>query len=315
MSWTYVGKGTTASNGADASFSGGLPASYTTGDLLLALVTIRLTSETVTSVLSGVGGDAYTLLASDPDGGIWLYGKVAGASETAAYVTRSGTSRAIVQTAAFRDSGGVKALGSIVHVSADSDIANNTNATLTYPSATITVDNCLVIVGMTKNKGVDEETLCATVTDCTEIDDNRPNFTTSLVSVWDYQIQTTAASITGSTVALTTWTESSTRPERAITVALLTNSALYVKLLAPAAAASAASIEGVVLNAARDTVVGEFTGQAFEAALEGGEAVLLIPCADITPDGGDLTTSDTPLVVAYNTTHSTDLASATVVEV
>ena len=32
----------------------------------------------------------------------------------------------------------------------------------------------------------------------------------------------------------------------------------YVKLTAPAAAASAANIEGVVLNAARDTVIGEF---------------------------------------------------------
>ena len=87
-----------------------------------------------------------------------------------------------------------------------------------------------------------------------------------------------------------------------------------VKLTAPAAAASASSIEGVVLNAARDTVIGEFTGQTFEAALEGGEAVLKINVADITPDGSTLTTSDTPLVVAYNTTHSTDLATATVIE-
>lgn len=96
-----------------------------------------------------------------------------------------------------------------------------------------------------------------------------------------------------------------------LTISTLTTK---VKVLAPAAAASAASIEGVVLNAARDTVIGEFTGQTFEAALEGGEAVLKIDVADITPDGSTLTTSDTPLVVAYNTTHSTDLAAATVIE-
>lgn len=91
---------------------------------------------------------------------------------------------------------------------------------------------------------------------------------------------------------------------------------LYVKLFAEAAAASAASIEGVVLNAARDTVIGEFTGQAFDVALEGGEAVLLIDVADITPDGSTLTTSDTPIVFAYNTTDSIiGPGSATVVEV
>ena len=87
-----------------------------------------------------------------------------------------------------------------------------------------------------------------------------------------------------------------------------------VKIFAPAAAASAASIQGVVLNATRDTVIGEFTGQTFEAALEAGEAVLKIDVADITPDGATLTTSDAPLVVAYNTSYSTDLAAATVIE-
>jgi hypothetical protein len=90
----------------------------------------------------------------------------------------------------------------------------------------------------------------------------------------------------------------------------------YLKLLADASAASAASVQGVVLNATRDTVIGEFSGQAFEAALESGEAVLLIPLADITPDGTTLTTSDTPLVSAYNATDGTvGLGSATVVEI
>lgn len=94
----------------------------------------------------------------------------------------------------------------------------------------------------------------------------------------------------------------------------LTTTVKKLKLLAPAAAASASSIEGVVLNAARDTVIGEFTGQAFEASLEAGEAVLKVTATDITPDGATLTTSDTPLVIAYNTAYSTDLASATVIE-
>lgn len=90
----------------------------------------------------------------------------------------------------------------------------------------------------------------------------------------------------------------------------------YVKLLAHSSAASATGVEGVVLSAARDTVIGEFTGQAFEASLESGEAVLLIPVDDITPDGSALTTTDTPLVSAYNSTYGTvGLGSATVIEV
>jgi hypothetical protein len=86
----------------------------------------------------------------------------------------------------------------------------------------------------------------------------------------------------------------------------------FLKLLAHASAASATSVEGVVLNATRDTVIGEFTGQAFEGTLESGKAVLKIPVADF--GGGSLTTSDTPLTVAYNGSKTTGLVSCTVIE-
>lgn len=89
-----------------------------------------------------------------------------------------------------------------------------------------------------------------------------------------------------------------------------------LKVLAHADFASQTGIEGVVLNAARDTVIGEFTGQASEASLEAGEAVLLVAVTDITPYGSTLTTSDTPIVFAYNATDSlVGPASATVIEV
>jgi hypothetical protein len=96
----------------------------------------------------------------------------------------------------------------------------------------------------------------------------------------------------------------------------ITSATKYLKLFAHSSAASATAVEGVVLNAARDTVIGEFTGQAFEATLESGEAVLLVPVEDITPDGSTLTTADTPLVFAYNTTDATaGPGTATVIEV
>jgi len=88
----------------------------------------------------------------------------------------------------------------------------------------------------------------------------------------------------------------------------------YLKLLAHSSAASATSVEGVVLNSTRDTVIGEFTGQAFGATLESDQAVLLIDVADISPDGSTLTTSSTPLAIAYNATYTTGLVSCTVVE-
>lgn len=85
-----------------------------------------------------------------------------------------------------------------------------------------------------------------------------------------------------------------------------------LKMLAHASAASATGIEGVVLNSTRDTVIGEFSGKSFEASLESGKAVLKIPVADF--GGTSLTTSDTPLAQAKNTTKTTGLVSCTVIE-
>lgn len=96
--------------------------------------------------------------------------------------------------------------------------------------------------------------------------------------------------------------------------AFLTTTTKYVKLLTEAAAASDTAVAGVVMNGS--TYIGTFTGQAFEADLESGEAVLLVAASDITPDGTTLTTSDTPLVFAYNATDATSgPGTATVIEV
>jgi hypothetical protein len=88
----------------------------------------------------------------------------------------------------------------------------------------------------------------------------------------------------------------------------------YLKVLAEAAAASDTAVAGRVFNG--DDYIGAFTGQAFEADLESGEAALLVAVADITPDGNTLTTSDTPTVFAYNATDATSgPGDATVIEV
>lgn len=88
----------------------------------------------------------------------------------------------------------------------------------------------------------------------------------------------------------------------------------YLKLLTHSAAASATSVEGWVVTDDNATYIGYFSGQAFEASLESGEAVLKVATTDIDPDGALLTTSDTPLVVVRNTASGTTMCDATVIE-
>lgn len=59
-------------------------------------------------------------------------------------------------------------------------------------------------------------------------------------------------------------------------------------------------------------LIGQATGQAFEASLESGQAVLKVPVAAF--GGGALTTSDTPRVLARNGTYTTGNIPATVIE-
>lgn len=216
--------------------------------------------------------------------------------------------------------GGPTSISGIVESWAESDRADYTSAHADVPTpstATPSVDNCLIIYFAAGNQLRGAASFY-------------PNSSTELfvyheydgtfsdLTVWaSYAIQTTAESVGASSFDLAS---TDTLRSKGVVVALKGNSATtkYLKLLAHSSAASAADVEGVVLNAARDTVIGEFTGQAFEASLEGspGEAVLLIDVADITPDGDTLTTSDTPIVFAYNATDSiVGPGSATVIEV
>lgn len=127
-----------------------------------------------------------------------------------------------------------------------------------------------------------------------------------------FQFQDEAAASAGLHSA--SWTLGSTQPGAYAIIALRSAADLYVKLLAADTAQGDTAVQGVVMNGS--TYIGTFTGQAWEADLEDGEAVLLVPVADITPDGATLTTSDTPTVFAYNATDATSgPGDATVIEV
>lgn len=94
----------------------------------------------------------------------------------------------------------------------------------------------------------------------------------------------------------------------------------YLKVLADASAASATGVEVVVYNAPAGsnyitgtTRYGSANDQAFEATLEAGEAVLLVPATSV--GCGDLAASTTVAALAQNTTYTTGMVSATIVEV
>lgn len=95
-----------------------------------------------------------------------------------------------------------------------------------------------------------------------------------------------------------------------------TNTVKKLKLKIDASAAGATGISGVVwaaqVGAIAGAEIGEFTGQTFEAALEGGQAVLKVPVSAF--GGGSLTVSDTPVALVRNATNTSGIVSCTVIE-
>lgn len=95
-----------------------------------------------------------------------------------------------------------------------------------------------------------------------------------------------------------------------------TNTVKKLKLKIDASAAGATNVSGVVWAAQPGAIagaeIGEFTGQAFEAALEGGQAVLKVPVSAF--GGGSLTVSDTPVALVRNATNTSGIVSCTVIE-
>lgn len=93
----------------------------------------------------------------------------------------------------------------------------------------------------------------------------------------------------------------------------------YLKLLADSSAASATGVEVVVYSApggsnyvTGTTRYGSTNGQEFEASLESGSAVLKVLASDV--DCNDLAASTTVAALARNTTYTTGMVEATIIE-
>lgn len=117
------------------------------------------------------------------------------------------------------------------------------------------------------------------------------------------------------------WTLGATQPGVYAILALkpATTTTKYVKILADSPAASAAGVEVVVYSAPSGsnyitgtTRYGSVNAQEFEASLESGSAVLKVLASDVGCDG--LAAATTVAALARNTTYTTGMVSATIIE-
>jgi hypothetical protein len=311
MAYQFQSVGTVAikncTTGGDT-ISPGAPSGLTTGNLILLLVYTRQTN-------TGVTAAGFQQLVSVSTR-LRVFARIATGTEDTPVVTVTQSNSGYVHAQYARFSGSYPSVGvsgaDILQQAAATATASANDIITAALGSTPGTNGCLIIYAGSKLNDM-TATASSRPNSSTLIAENR-DVTSSLTSVWSYTIQTTAAAVGAS---LFDYSDADTNTYYSAVLALLPAAEnKYVKLLAHPSAASATGVEGVVLNSTRDTVIGEFSGQAFEASLEGGESVLLIDVTDITPDGSTLTTTDTPLVSAYNSTDGTvGLGSATVIEV
>ena len=134
-----------------------------------------------------------------------------------------------------------------------------------------------------------------------------------------FQFQDEFAATAGSHGA--SWTLGATQPGVYAILALkpATTTTKYVKILADSPAASATGVEVVVYSAPSGsnyitgtTRYGSVNAQEFEAALESGSAVLKVLATDV--GCGSLAAATTVAALARNTTYTTGMVEATIIE-
>lgn len=209
-------------------------------------------------------------------------------------------------------------ISTIVAHSATVDFSAATTAPLPAVSG-VTTDNCLVLAVGRHNKTATTNGATLTHSTLNIRAQNTGTNVDQIIGVADLQ-QTTATNYDG-----TDFTISNTGDNLAsngIVLFLKTSAAAlpkYVKLLADSSAASAIGVEVVVFSAPSGsnyvtgtTRYGSASGKSFEASLESGNAVLKVPAEDVGCDG--LAVSTTVAALARNTTYTTGMVEATIIE-
>lgn len=180
---TFVAAGAVAT-AVNASVTPALPAGVTTGDLLLVFTAIRNSGTGTPNAPTG-----YTALVSYAN--MALYGKIHSGTESAPTVTFTAGAAGddtSAQMAAFR--------GAQASVIASATQLNGSVQDIATPACSVLRDRCLVLYLGWKQ---DDWTSVATVSGATEIGDLPTTTGNDQGLVWDYVIQTTAASIAAAT--------------------------------------------------------------------------------------------------------------------
>lgn len=294
---------------SESSFSAG-----TTGTLALTGVTSGSTilaftrtasggNPEVTGVSSSVDG-AFTGVTAESNGTIalktWVLENATAGSHTITYTTATAS---VTVRWGIAEYGDVPA-SSVIDVSADGAFTTTTSPA-TSNVTTTGVNRILVSVVATDSSATSVAS-AGGETERQEVDAR-------------FQFQDELAATAGSHGA--SWTLGVTQPGAYAILALkpATTTTKYVKLLADSSAASATGIEVVVFNAPSDsnyvtgtTRYGSAASKSFEGTLESGNAVLKVLASDVGCDG--LAAATTVAALARNTTYTTGVVSATIIE-
>lgn len=314
MTWAYGAVGAAADTTDSSTLNVPFPSGISAGDLVAMVCSTRSYCDIATP-------SGWTLIKGVGDGGTTpgqhaLFGKIATGSESGTQaVTATGGDGGRFMGQMARFTGAPETLAGNVHATAYRETASGTeDIPLPASGLTITEDATLVIATGAARWVYDPQLGMPTGFTQLGVEEDSLHY---MVQAWGYQIQTTATSI-GSGLSFGT-TSTETPATASLLVSLLASAATvkYLKLLTDSSAASDTGVAGTVFEAPTGgdivgAAIGEFTGAAFEADLESGEAVLKVAVTEF--GGSSLTTSDTPVALVRNTTYTTGLISGTVIE-
>ena len=217
-----------------------------------------------------------------------------------------------------RWTGGNTTLGSLLNVSGGQfyfAAESSPNGNIALEAITPSVNNCLVLrLGHTVN---DDGTWTTPPSGDTLGSQAQIDLTDDMSAAWAYRIQTTAAAVSAGDI--TNGAASGGGYSLAVALTEGVSVTKYVKILADSSAASATGVEVAVYNAPSGsnyvtgtTRYGSVNAQEFEASLESGNAVLKVLASDVGCDG--LAAATTVAALARNTTYTTGMVSATIIE-
>lgn len=304
MAWAFVSSGTWAQGeGSSLSLTPGAPSG--SGGILLLLVSQRI-GGTITEP------SGWTTIANGSRSAVFARASDGGGGDTPTVSVASGGAATAIIT---RWTGGNTTLGSLLNGTVQTRYSAALGG-VGLPAVTPSVNNCLVLRG--GHCVNDDGPYTAVPSGDTFLAENDyDNTSNDMWSAWCYRIQTTAATVATGEIDNGTTSADSYAIGVALTEGVSTTK--YVKILADSPAASATGVEVVVYSAPAGsnyvtgtTRYGAVNAQEFEASLESGSAVLKVLASDVGCDG--LAASTTVAALARNTTYTTGMVSATIIE-